>query len=362
MPGSALRAPSSGRPFENFTAAVLLVHGFIVDIDLMWAAAGQGDIAQFDCIASAAAGQRIQRVIVECKGGNTWGYSDAFQLLGQMCITGGQNAILFVAHRLSAERTNRSPVVIDRRFAPLGLRVLAIQIDDRVPTEPVIDIDKVGGALFAYGFMPMPNSDLRAEAVEVCARSIARLRGAVDRVMVTLAEPMSPLQPPAASLLQAIRDWTVVSGSPADRFEILQGRLTASNTSQAGWNPETVAAHPHFSRDVAIVELYAAAQAVAAVGDAIRSGWVLPRDFGISNQLRQRVSTLDLHAIAHAAYILALVPPTSDLAVAARRTYGPTVAELTVSRRLRQRCRDPRPRRQGSRRAIPRRGGLRGSR
>jgi hypothetical protein len=342
MTGSTLSAPGSGRPFENFLSGALLAHGFIVDMDLLWAASGQGDIAQFDFVASAGSGQLIQRVIVECKGGDRWGYADAFQLLGQLRMIGAAHAILFVAHRWSIDRVNRTPAFMDRQFAPFGLYVIPIRVDDRMPATPVIDIDELGRTLFARGFMPMANSDMRIDAVEACARGIARLRGAMDRVADTLKEPMSPVWSPASNLLRVVRDWTILSGDPVGRFLELKASLAASNTSQVGWNPEAGAAHRHFSRDVALVELYAAAQAVAALTDAIRSGWSLPKDLSISRQLRQLIPTLDLHAIARAAYILCLAAPWSDLAIAARRSYGPAVAELAVSRRLRQRCRDPR--------------------
>jgi hypothetical protein len=89
-----LHAPGSGRPFENFMASVMLAHGFIVDIDLLWKLPAQGDIAQFDFSASAAAGRNTRRTIVECKGGDQWGYADAFQLLGQLRMIDEQNAIL----------------------------------------------------------------------------------------------------------------------------------------------------------------------------------------------------------------------------------------------------------------------------
>ena len=76
-----LRAPSSGRPFENLTAGILLVRGFIVDVDLLWSPIGEGNIAQFDLVASAVTGQRALRMIVECKGGDKWAMAMRFNFL-----------------------------------------------------------------------------------------------------------------------------------------------------------------------------------------------------------------------------------------------------------------------------------------
>ncbi len=87
-------------------------------MDLLWAASGQGDIAQFDFVASAGSGQLIQRVIAECKGGDRWGYADAFQLLGQLRMIGAAHAILFVAHRWSIDRVNRTPAFMERYSKP----------------------------------------------------------------------------------------------------------------------------------------------------------------------------------------------------------------------------------------------------
>lgn len=340
---STLRAPGSGRPFENFLAGAVLAHGFIVDIDLLWSTAEQGDVAQFDFVASAATGKQIQRIIVECKGGDSWGYTSAFQLLGQLRMTGGRDAILFVADRLSAEHASRAPMLMDRQFAPFGVHVLPVHIDDRAPDTPVLDVEAIGRALFDQGFMPMPESGLHAGTVETCARAIARLRGAIDRITTTLNDPMSPPRPPAVALLRACREWTLLAGDPVTRFTTLREVLSAANTSQQGWHPDAAAASPRFGRDAAIIECYLAAQAVVALGESIQSGWVLPRDLHISHEFREQAAGPRLHAIAHAAYLLSLTAPQSDVAIAARRSYGATVAALTVSRRLRQRCRDAQP-------------------
>jgi hypothetical protein len=49
-----------------------------INCDLLWSTAEQGDVAQFDFAASAATGKQIQRIIVECKGGDNWGHTSAF--------------------------------------------------------------------------------------------------------------------------------------------------------------------------------------------------------------------------------------------------------------------------------------------
>jgi hypothetical protein len=146
-------------------AGVFLAYGFVVDIDLLWSVAGEGegegDIAQFDFVASAVTGQRVLRVIVECKGGDRWGYGDAFQLLGQLRMIGEDHAILLAAQRRSLDRQSRTASSMNRWFAPFGLHVLTVPIDDHPHAAPVIDIDAVGQALFAQGLVPLPNPKLR---------------------------------------------------------------------------------------------------------------------------------------------------------------------------------------------------------
>jgi hypothetical protein len=245
--------------------------------------------------------------------------------------------------------------MMSRQFSPLGVHVLPVRIDDRVRGAAYLDVESIGKALFEHGFMPMPTSGIAANAVETCTRGIARLRGAMDRVAKALAGQMSPFSAPATSLLHTVRDWSTLSGDPVSRFSSLREILGAANTSQRGWHPEAIEASPRFGRDAAIVELYAAAQAVAAFTDAIRIGWLPTSDLHISRELRGRLLNLDLHAIARSAYLLSLVPPQSPVAVAARQSYGAIITELTVSRRLRHRCRDPEiPREKGKRAAAGR--------
>ena len=190
-----LRAPSSGGPFENLMAGVFLACGFVVDVDLLWTIPGEGDIAQFDFVASARAGTSVRRIIAECKGGDRWGYSDAFQLLGQTVLTGQEQAVLLVAQRRSAEREARSARTISRQFAGTGLHVIAVPVDDRLPGAPVADIGAVEHALFTQGLVPIPAIRLEAADIEACTRGIARLRGAIERIGRTLANPMSPPAP-----------------------------------------------------------------------------------------------------------------------------------------------------------------------
>ena len=277
-------------------AGVFLAYGFVVDVDLLWSVAGEGDIAQFDFVASAVTGQRVLRVIVECKGGDRWGYGDAFHLLGQLRMIGEEHAILLAAQRRSLDRQSRTASSMDRWFAPFGLHVLTVPIDDHLPAAPVIDIDMVGQALFAQGLVPLPNPKLRIDDVEACTRGIARLRGAMDRVAEALADPMGPPRPPAADLLHVVRDWSATSNDPSHRLALLRRSLFKPG-SQVGWNLEALAAHPHFTRDVGIVALYAAAQEIAALVDVIRRDGAVS---GIRRELQQKVSTLDLHALVHA--------------------------------------------------------------
>ena len=353
-----LRAPSSGGPFENLMAGVFLACGFVVDVDLLWTIPGEGDIAQFDFVASASAGTSVRRIIVECKGGDRWGYSDAFQLLGQTVLTGQEQAVLLVAQRRSAEREARSARTISRQFAGTGLHVIAVPVDDRLPGAPVADIGAVEHALFTQGLVPIPAIRLEAADIEACTRGIARLRGAIERIGRTLANPMSPPAPSAAGLLDTVRDWPLVAGDAAQRLALLRACLAAPNGSQAEWNPEAAAAHRHFARDVSIVETYAAAQEVAAAVDAVQGDRTrVPSDGSpASTSKLSALRTVDSHAVSQAARMIAVTAPWSQVAITARQTHGPTIAQLTTSRRLRQRCRHPRDRspRQRSRKSSSR--------
>lgn len=341
-----LRAPSSGGPFENLMAGVFLACGFVVDVDLLWTIPGQGDIAQFDFVASARAGTSIRRIIVECKGGDRWGYSDAFQLLGQTVLTGQDQAVLLVAQRHSAEREARSASAISRQFAGTGLHVIAVPVDDSVPGAPVADIGAVEHALFTQGLVAIPGTRLEAADVEACTRGIARLRGAIERIGRTLVNPMSPPAPSAADLLDTVRDWPLIAGDTTQRLALLRACLAAPNGSQAGWNPEAAAAHPHFARDVASIEAYAAAQEVAAAIDVVYGDRTrVPFDGSWSSTSDLDVlRNVDLHAVSWAACVIAVTAPWSQVAITARQAHGPTIAQLTTSRRLRQRCRQPRDR------------------
>jgi hypothetical protein len=334
-------------------AGAFLAYGFIVDVDLLWTVPREGDIAQFDFVASAGIRRYVQHVIVECKGGDKWGYGDAFQLLGQLRMTGEQHGILLVAERRSSQRGGRTAATMDRQFASSGVHVLAVPVDDRLPNSPLTDIGTIEDALFARGLVPVPNLDLRAVNIESCVWGIARLRGAMDRIAATLANPMSPPWPPAAELLRVVRSWPVVAGDPEERLAALRNCMMTSNSSQAGWYPEPVAGHPHFAQDVAIVELYAAAQGVAALADSIRQGSIQPEMRAMSAELRRSLPTLDLHSISHSAYLLALAGPSSGLAVAVRESQGPIVAAFTISKRLRQRCRKRRVRHRTSKGRPP---------
>jgi hypothetical protein len=327
-------------------AGVFLACGFVVDVDLLWTIPGEGDIAQFDFAASARAGTSVRRIIAECKGGDRWGYSDAFQLLGQAVLTGQEQAVLLVAERHSAEREARSARAISRQFAGTGLHVIAVPVDDRLPGAPVADIGAVEHALFTQGLVPAPSTRLEAADVEACTRGIARLRGAVERIGRTLANPMSPPAPSAAGLLDAIRDWPLITGGAAQRLALLRTCLAAPNGSQAGWNPEAVAAHRYFARDVSIVETYAAAQEVAAAVDAVHGDRSrVPSDGSpASTGELSALGNVDLHAISRAARTIAITAPWSQVAITARETHGRTIAQLTTSRRLRQRCSQPKDR------------------
>ena len=327
-------------------AGVFLACGFVVDVDLLWTIPGEGDIAQFDFVASATAGTRVRRIIAECKGGDRWGYSDAFQLLGQTALTGQEQAVLLVAQRHSAEREARSARAISRQFAGTGLHVIAVPVDDRLPGASVADIEAVEYALFTQGLVPVPGTRLEAADVEACTRGIARLRGAIERISRTLANPMSPPTPSAAVLLDAIRDWPLIAGDAARRLALLRACLAAPNGSQAGWNPEAVAAHQNFARDVSIVETYAAAQEVAAAVDAVQGDRTrVPSDgFPASTSGLSALRNVDLHVVSRAARMIAVAAHWSQAAITARQAHGPTIAQLTTSRRLRQRCRQPRER------------------
>ena len=139
------RAPRAEqrRPTREPHGGVFLACGFVVDVDLLWTNPGEGDIAPFDFVASARAGTSVRRIIAECKGGDRWGYSDAFQLLGQTVLTGQEQAVLLVAQRHSAEREARSARTISRQFAGTGLHAIAVPVDDRLPGAPVADIGAV---------------------------------------------------------------------------------------------------------------------------------------------------------------------------------------------------------------------------
>jgi hypothetical protein len=154
---------------------------------------------------------------------------------------------------------------------------------------------------------------------------------------------MSPPRPPAAGLLKIVRDWDVVTADPKERVMIIHEALSLSSGSQKDWNPEAVGAHQFFGRDVATVELYAAAQEVAALTSAVRLGWRLPTTWNVSRDLRRTVPELDLHGIAHAAYMLATNAPSTETARGAREAYGRTIVGLSTSSRLRRRCLELRP-------------------
>ena len=265
-----LRAPSSGGPFENLMAGLFLACGFVVDVDLLWTIPGEGDIAQFELRRFGQGRYKRPTYHRGVQGGDRWGYSDAFQLLGQTVLTGQEQAVLLVAQRHSAEREARSARTISRQFADTGLHIIAVPVDDRLPGAPVADIGAVEHTLFTQGLVPVPDTRLEAADVEACTRGIARLRGAIERIGRTLANPMSPSAPSADGLLYAVRDWPLIAGDAAQRLALLRACLAAPNGSQAGWNPEATAAHRHFARDVSIVETYAAAQEVAAAVHAVQ--------------------------------------------------------------------------------------------
>jgi hypothetical protein len=318
----------------------------------LWTVPGEGDIAQFDFIASAGTGRNIRHVLVECKGGDRWGYSDAFQLLGQLRMTGEQHGILLVAERHSSQRWTRSAATLDQQFSPFGLHVLAVPIDDRLPNSPLTDIGVIEDALFTRGLVPVPNLDLQAGSIESCAWGIARLRGAMDRIANKLANPMSPPWPPAAELLRVVRSWPVAADNPEERLAALRNCIMTANSSQTGWYSEAVVGRRQFVDDIAIVELYAAAQGVAALADSIRRGSVQPEMRAMSAELRRSLPTLDLHSISHSAYILAFAGSSSELAITIRESYGPIVSAFTMSKRLRQRCRKPRVRHRTSKKRL----------
>jgi hypothetical protein len=154
---------------------------------------------------------------------------------------------------------------------------------------------------------------------------------------------MSPPTPSAAGLLDAIRDWPLITGDAAQRLALLRTCLAAPTGSQTGWNPEATAAHRHFARDVSIVETYAAAQEVAAAVDAVQGDRTRVPSHG-SPASTSELRNVDLHAVSRAARVIAVTAPWSQVGITARQAHGPTIAQLMTSRRLRQRCRQPRDR------------------
>ena len=124
------------------------------------------------------------------------------------------------------------------------------------------------------------------------------------------------------------------------------------STFLTGWYSEAVVGRRQFVHDIAIVELYAAAQGVAALADSIRRGSIQPEMRAMNADLRRSLPTLDLHSISHSAYVLAFASPSSDLAITARESYGPIVSAFTMSKRLRQRCRKPRVRHRTSKKRL----------
>ena len=107
-----------------------------------------------------------------------------------------------------------------------------------------------------------------------------------------------------------------------------------------------------------LVETYAAAQEVAAAVDAVQGDRTrVPFDgTPASTSELSALRNVDSHAVSRAARMIAVTAPWSQVAITARQTHGPTIAQLTTSRRLRQRCRHPRDRssRQRSRKSSSR--------
>ena len=306
MTTSAVRAPASGRPFENLLTGVLMASGFVVDVDVLWNVVGDGDVAQFDGVASALTGKKVHRIIVECKGGDKWGFSDAFQLLGEVRAVGESLGLLLAVERRSLERGSRSATALDRLFSGHGVHVIGIPIDDRVAEQPTVELHKVQRELFDRGLIPVLSTTPETGDIEIYARGIARLRGAFDRVSLALSHPMSAANTAAAALMAVIRSWDAVALEPAERLTILRSAIVPTVGSQKGWADEAKAADEHFGRDVAVVEAYAGAQEVAALTQALRRGWTMPPTANVSRNLRRSLLNLDLHGATHAAYVLAL--------------------------------------------------------
>lgn len=117
-------AAPQNKGLEDLGVALMSVLGYYVTSSLVDRPYGDSEVLEIDALAirvgpRAAGG--TQRVLVEAKSGERWGYSDVFKLLGQKQYTSATHALLLVSGG-GAERAGR----VDRRFSRFDLHAIHV--------------------------------------------------------------------------------------------------------------------------------------------------------------------------------------------------------------------------------------------